>query len=188
MVDKHAVLQNSECEFPKKLAFRVLTIKMSAMLRAVLVPSYLKWSETERGTLFAPPPVPYVPPKPDLVDDGEEHSVKLKISEGVEEKVSVFRGGIPEGYLSFVQTCTNIIRKKELQIRYLGFERERSSADEALLELQKAMSLDEPKSADSSEAHAESETAKRSKHREHKKEQRLARHNWQARELVLIEK
>ena len=132
--------------------------------------------------------MPYVPPKSDLVDDGEEHSVKLKISEGVEEKVSIFRGGILEGYLSFVQTCTNIIRKKELQIRYLGFKRERSSANEALLELRKARASDEPKGADSNKAHTENETAKRSTNRDRKKEQRSARHNWQARELVLIEK
>ena len=75
-----------------------------------------------------------------------EHEIKVKISKKISETAAVFRGGIPESYVIYLDNCAALIQKKDLATQYKGWKAEFASASEDLV----LHLLDKPK-ADSEE-------------------------------------
>ena len=97
---------------------------------APLVPEGITKKECERGYLHFEPPIPYVPPKCKLTKEHGEHSVKVKMGKDVEEKVTVFNGGIAKAHMDCIQEQNCLLAPAELKKQWMGWNSEEQSTHE----------------------------------------------------------
>ena len=98
---------------------------MSRYLMTLLTGS-LKRHQTERQNIRYIPPIPFAPPFPP--EDVFEHEIKVKINKKISETTSIFHIGSPQAYVIYVDDFVAFICKKELKMRYKGWESEWPSA------------------------------------------------------------
>ena len=91
----------------------------------------IRYSDAHRVDPQQRPPIPFRPDEDEVYDEDSYNTVKMKVVEGYEERVVLFKGGNGEQHCKFFQQVDGIIDKKEL----------RTESDEHTKKIQEAEEL-----------------------------------------------
>jgi len=94
------------------------------------IPEGLKPQECERGGHIKPP-IAYIPEKD--IAEGQDRTVKIKVSDDMHLTVTVFHQGTPEQFLSHVQMVLETIHQRKLDKAYQDACKEDIEAEKTLV-------------------------------------------------------
>jgi hypothetical protein len=99
------------------------------------IPEGLKPQECERGGHIKPP-IAYIPEKD--IAEGQDRTVKIKVSDDMHLTVTVFHQGTPEQFLSHVQMVLETIHQRKLDKAYQDACKEDIEAEKTLVKATEA--------------------------------------------------
>jgi hypothetical protein len=99
------------------------------------IPEGLKPQECERGGHIKPP-IAYIPEKD--IAEGQDRTVKIKVSDDMHLTVTVFHQGTPEQFLSHVQMVLETIHQRKLDKAYQDACKEDIEAEKKLVKATEA--------------------------------------------------
>lgn len=115
----------------------------------------IRYSDAHRVDPQQRPPIPFRPDEDEVYDEDSYNTVKMKVVEGYEERVVLFKGGNGEQHCKFFQQVDGIIDKKELRTESDEHTKKIQEAEELLAHHDSIMPSGEDAKADASDSESE---------------------------------